>query len=289
LSGIAVPQVNPSGSLGQPPTWVVSVPFVVDDGHGNPVTGITPADLSIFDDKKAPQNVVALRSAKEMPLRLGLLIDTSNSQGSSALYAPGVRAASDFLIQVLSNPDDKAFIVSFSDKLHETNFMNRDEFLKFKLTLYPGGASALYDAINLACAERMKTDLTQPARRVLVILSDGDDNMSRITRSETIAVAQGTGTVIFTISTGQQPLGDKVLRRLTLETGGYSFSNLNPADMPKVFAEIKARIERMYSVTYLPAESGTQGQFRSIELKITSNKKWKVRAPTGYYAPAPSR
>jgi Ca-activated chloride channel homolog len=167
---VAVAQVNPTGPVGKRPTSVASVPFIVVDGHGNPVSGISPSELSIFDDKKVLQHVVALRTAKEMPLRLGLLIDNSNSQGSSSLYAPGVRAASHFLSQVVSGPDDRVFIVSFADKPQATSLMNRDEFLKFRVTLYPGGATALYDAVNFACAERMKTDLTRPARRVLVII-----------------------------------------------------------------------------------------------------------------------
>ena len=232
--------------------------------------------------------VFAKPPGKKPLVRARSAIDTSNSQGSSGLYAPGVRAASDFLSQVLSGPDDKVFIVSFASVPNGTSFMNRDELMKFKVNLSPGGGTALYDAINLACAQRMKADLTQPARRVLVILSDGDDNMSPVTRGGTIAAAQGAGTVIFTISTGKQPQGDKVLERFASETGGYTFSDLSAKDMPKVFANIKAKIEQMYSVTYLPPESGTPGQFRPIELKITSDKKWKVHAPKGYYVPASS-
>jgi hypothetical protein len=120
-------------------------------------------------------------------------------------------------------------------------------------------------------------------------LSDGGDNMSHMTSSETIAAAQNAGTVIFAVSTGQQSQGDKVLERLTSETGGYKFAGLSATDMPKVFSNIKTLIEQMYSVTYLPDESGPPGQFRPIKLNITSNKKWKVRAPAGYYVPTSSR
>jgi Ca-activated chloride channel homolog len=285
LWGVAVGQANPVGSVGQEVMPGVTLPFIVVEGHDNPVGGVTPSDLSILDDKKSPQRLVALHTAKEMPLRLGLLIDTSNSQGSSKFYAPGVKAASAFLNQALNSPDDKAFIVSFAGTPEtETDFMSRDELAKLKVNLRTGGGTALYDAVNLA-AERMRANSTQPARRALVVLSDGDDNQSHVTQIAVIAAVQDARTVIFTVSTGQQPLGDKVLERFASETGGYTYSPFDAKDMPKIFANIQAKIEQMYSVTYLPAEAGKPGDFHPIELKITSRKKWKVYAPKGYYVP----
>ena len=108
--------------------------------------------------------------------------------------------------------------------------------------------------------------------------------MSRVSRSEAIAAAQNAGTVIFTVSTGAYRKGDKVLEMMASETGGEAYSGLSDTDMPRVFAKIKTKIEQMYSVTYVPPESSKAGQFRSVELKITSDKKAKVHAPRGYYA-----
>jgi len=130
----------------------------------------------------------------------------------------------------------------------------------------------------------MRTDSLQVARRVLVLLSDGDDNASHMTRSEAIAAAQNAGTVIFTVSTGAYQKGEKVLEMMASETGGDTYSGLSDTDMPKVFAKIKTRIEQMHSVTYIPPEASKAGQFRSVELKITSDKKARVHAPRGYYA-----
>jgi Ca-activated chloride channel family protein len=284
FAGIIAAQASPSRSLEDRETLSVTMPFVADNGHGKSITGISSSDLSLFDDKQPVQRILALRGAKEMPLRLGLLIDTSNSQGSSRLYAPGVKAAVDFLNQLLSGPDSKGFIMTFDTVPHGTDFMNKDELMQAKVNLRPGGAGAIYDALNLACTERMRSDSLQIARRVLVLLSDGDDNMSHMTRSEAIAAAQNAGTVIFTVSIGPYQKGDKVLEMIASETGGIAYSGLNDTDMPKVFANIKTEIEQMYSVTYVPPESGKAGQFRSVELKITSDKKAKVHAPKGYYA-----
>jgi Ca-activated chloride channel family protein len=283
-AGITAAQASPSYSPQDGKMLSVTVPFVADNGHGKPITGISSSDLSLFDDKEPVQRIVALRGAKEMPLRVGLLIDTSNSQGSSRLYAPGVKAALDSLNQLLSGPDSKGFIMTFDTVPHGTAFMNRDELMQAKVNLRPGGAGAIYDALNLACTERMRTDSLQVARRVLVLLSDGDDNMSHMTRSEAIAAAQNAGTVIFTVSTGTYREGDKVLEMIASETGGIAYSGLSDTDMPKVFAKIKTKIEQMYSVTYILPEASKAGQFRSVDLKITSDKKARVRAPRGYYA-----
>jgi Ca-activated chloride channel family protein len=274
----------------------VTVPLLVDDGHGGPVSGLTPSDLSILDNTKPPQSVVALQAAKEMPLRIGLLIDTSNSQAKSDLYQPGVRAALNFLDQVLSGPDDKAFIVNASSDVRATDFLNRDRLVKLKVDTTPGGGTALYDAIYFSCRERMKPDTAQPARRVLVLLSDGEDNLSHVRRVDTIAAAQDTGTLIFSVSTegGQSQYfsrmqGDTVLKQFATETGGQAFFVWNAKDMPKVFAKIKGEIDGMYSVTYIPAEFGQPGQFRPLELKIRSDKKWKAHGPKGYHVPVPAQ
>jgi Ca-activated chloride channel homolog len=284
FAGILAAQANPSHSLGDMQMPSVTMPFVAEDGHGKPMTGLSSSDLSVFDDKQPVQRIVALRDAREMPLRLGLLIDTSNSQGSSRLYVPGVKAAFDFTHQLLSGPGDKVFIMTFDSVPHGTGFMSKEEFVKSKVNLRPDGAGAIYDALNSACAERMRTDSLQVARRVLVLLSDGDDNMSHATRSEAIAAAQNAGTVIFTVSTGAYRKGDKVLEMMASETGGDTYSSLSETDMSKVFAKIKMKIEQMYSVTYIPPEAGKSGQFRSVELKITSDKRAHVHAPRGYFA-----
>ena len=284
FAGILAAQAAPSRLQEDRQMPTVTVPFGADDGHGRPITGFLSSDLSVFDDKEPVQHIVALRGAREMPLRLGLLIDTSNSQGSSRLYLPGLKAAFDFLNRLLSGPDDKGFIMTLDTVPHGTGFMSRDELLKAKLNLRPGGGSAIYDVLKLACSDRMRTDSLQVARRVLVLLSDGDDNFSHGTRSEAIAAAQNARTVIFTVSTGANRKGDKVLEMMASETGGETYSDLSDTDMPGVFAKIKTKIERMYSVTYIQPESSKPGQFRSVELKITSNKKAKVHAPRGYYA-----
>ena len=199
-------QVTPTSST-ELPVSGVTLPFFVDDGHDNLVTTVTASDLTIVDGKKPAQQVAAVQAAKELPLRLGVLIDTSKSQAGSKLYGPMLAAVSDLVHQLLVGDDDKVFVVSFASVPNGTRFMNRDEMHKFKLSLTPGGGTALYDAVVLACAERMKTEAPNPSRRVLIVLSDGDDNVSHVPRARAIAAAQNSGTVIFAVSTDEMKVG----------------------------------------------------------------------------------
>lgn len=289
LASLGSGQIVPSGSV-EKPVAAVTVPFFVDDGHGNLMTEIALTDISILDDKKAPQQVVALHTPKESPLRLGLLIDNSGSQKYTYLYVPGAKAAFDFLRDIFGGLDDKVFVLGFANETRGTGFLNKDDFVKLQFKLEPGGHTALYEAVYFACTERMKHDPTQPSRRALVLLTDGDDTKSHVSLAKAIAAAQSSGTVVFIIGTGaryaRSPLEsvdvDPVLEQLASETGGLSFSGLAPKDLPKVFATIKTRIDHLASVAYVPAEARATRHFHSLELKIASDKKWKVHAPKGY-------
>jgi Ca-activated chloride channel homolog len=281
-----VPQVELAAKEKRP---TVTLPFFAIDGHGSPIGAITQGDLSVLVDKKMPGSVVAIKAATELPLLLGVLIDTSSSEARSGLHEPAAQAASEFLNQVLKRPEDKAFLVSFATTVNGTGLMNRDELLRFKIDLVPGGGTALFDAVYFACKDRMQADPTQPARRVLVILSDGGDNQSRVNHDQAIAAAQQAGTVIFAVSTSENQNGNLDSRRLEQfadKTGGHAFLHLSRKDIPRVFSSIREQIENMYAVTFAPEDFGQSGKYRSIELKTTSDKTVKLRAPKGYYVTA---
>lgn len=177
--------------------------------------------------------------------------------------------------------------MSFSAIPNVSPFMNRDELVKFKINLTPGGATAIHDAVYVACNDRMQNDPTEPARRVLVVLSDGGDNLSHFTRDEAIATAQKSGTVIFAVSTSENPYGNQDSGRLEQfadRTGGQAFLHLNRRSVPKAFSSIQEQIENMFAVTFATPSTGKAGEFHSIDLTTTSNKKTKLRAPKGYYS-----
>jgi len=284
LQGHITGQSAVTGAIGSK----VSVAFFANDGHDRPVSGVTQADVAVLDNKKVPQSIVGIRGRTDLPLRLGLLIDTSNSERSSSVYQAAVQAASDFLNQSLNGKDDKVFVESFDILPNATQFMTKHELSAFKIDLTPSGATALYDALRLACDDRMKNDPVEDSLRVIVVLSDGDDNQSRTSRSEAIASAQRAGVVIFAVSTGYSPSrqtarGDGILKALASETGGLAFLTLSHKEVPKVFATIRDQIDNMQLLSYVPADPGPAGQYHSLELKPASTTKLRLRAPKGYY------
>ena len=268
---------------------LVNVPFFAEDSHGQQRSGITAADFFILDEHNPPQSIVAIRAAKDSPLRLGVLIDSSSSERASGLYKPGLSAINDWLYQGLNGLDDKVFIVNFSSTVQATGFMGKDEFLKSNTNVTPGGGTAFFDAVHLACKERMAVDAAKPARRVLVALTDGGDNMSHVSHNEAIAAAQKAGVVVFAVSTSEQggDLDSARLKQIAEKTGGLAFLHLSAKDLPKVFRNIQQQIDSMYIVSYVPQTYGKQDSRRTIELKAVSDKKLKFRAPAAYYS-APS-
>lgn len=270
-------------AVSQQPSSTVTVPFFADDGHGAPVN-LGKADLTIIDNKQPAKSVVAIQSAKSLPLRIGVLIDGSASL--ARLYERSVQESLAFLNQTLEKHlDGKAFVITFNATVYGTEFMDRDALRKLKIDFVPGGGTALYDAVAFACMKRMKPDPAQPTLRVLVILSDGEDNQSHIRRDQTIAEAIKSGTIIFTVDTFHElpdQAGARVLEGYAKETGGRASLLLKRKAFPEVFSEIEGEIENVNTVTYVPADSGQAGRFHSLDLKA-ANKKVRLTAPRAYY------
>jgi len=261
----------------------VHIPFFANDAHDKAVSDVTPADVEVLDNKKPPQSVVEIRGASELPLRLGLIIDTSNSERLSGIYQAAVLAEPGFASRALSGVDDRLFIEQFKNVPSATQFVSKSELGAIRVNAIPGGGTALYDAVRYACDERMKKDATQSARRVIVLISDGDDNQSNVTREEAIASAQRTGVVIFAISTASDVPGDRTLKEFADQTGGIAFRDLSRSDLPNVFVTLQEQIDNMRVLSYVPAAPLQNGQRRSLELKSASGRKLKLRAPKAYY------
>lgn len=262
----------------------LTLPFFVSDEHKHPVAGVTRADLLAFGDGNTPLTVVAIRNASELPLRLGLLIDTSGSQKSSSWYAEAMEKRQNLLLDVLKGPDDRGFIMSFSDGARSTEFLTRDQIPLARIDTQPRGGTALYDAVIFACDRFMKKDPNLTARRVLVLLTDGEDNASHARMDEAVIAAQRAGVVIFSLNTGENILrGTKILQTLSETTGGESI-NLQDRGVKKAFAEVEEQLGSMYGVTFAPGVSGDVSRYHTFEVKPVPGKKLlKIRAPRGYY------
>jgi VWFA-related protein len=271
------------------PTNEVNVVFTVTDKHGRRVTDLRQGDFQILDDNKPPQEVRSFHAETNLPLEVGLLIDASNSVRDRFKFEQ--ESAIEFLNQTVRPHYDQAFVVGFDVTPEVTqDFTDNTELLaKGVHALRPGGGTALYDAVYYACRERLlKSPKGTPVRRAIILLTDGDDNQSHVTREEAIEMAQRAETIIYTISTnvsGTKGPGDKVLERIADATGGRPFFPFQIRDVANAFAEIQEELRSQYAISYKPADLKADGHYRTIEIVANDRKNLRVRSRRGWYAP----
>lgn len=269
---------------------LVPVLFTVTDKKNHLILGLTKNDFQIFEDNK-PQTVTYFTQESNLPLRIGVLIDTSNSIRERLDFEK--QAAVDFLNDTVRPGEDKAFVVSF-DVEPELLQDYTDDVNKLSdaiRELQAGGGTGLFDAIYYACKQKMMfPPLTQPyLRRVLIIVSDGRDNESQHSLDEALAMAQRAEAVIFAISTNRSGLserGDRVLKYLAEQTGGKEFFPFQASDLASAFQEIGKELRSQYSLGYYSTNTARDGTFRHIRIKPLG-KGLRVEARAGYFAPSP--
>ncbi len=267
----------------------VSVVFTVTDKHGKRVTDLKQADFSFVDDNKPAAEIRSFHAETNLPLQVGLLIDASNSVRDRFKFEQ--ESAIEFLNQTVRRGYDQAMVVGFDATPEVTqDFTDDTEKLGQGVRqLRPGGGTALYDALYYACRDKLlKKARNGPTRRAIILLSDGEDNLSHVTREEAIEMAQRAEAIVYTISTnvsGTKGAGDKVLERIADATGGRPFFPFQIRDVSNAFAEIQEELRSQYAVSYKPADLKADGHFRTIEIVALDRKNFRVRARRGYYAP----
>jgi VWFA-related protein len=268
----------------------VNVVFTVTDKHGKRVTDLKQADFRIVDDSKPAVEIRSFRAEANLPLQVGLLIDASSSVRDRFKFEQ--ESAIEFLNQTVRKRYDEAFVVGFDATPEVTqNFTDDAEKLAHGVReLRPGGGTAMYDAVYYACRDKLLKEGQKGAtRRAIILLSDGEDNQSHVSREEAIEMAQRADAIIYTISTnvsGTKGAGDKVLERMADATGGRAFFPFQIRDVTNAFAEIQDELRSQYAVSYKPADFKADGHFRTIEIVANDRKNFRVRARRGYYAPA---
>ena len=268
----------------------VNVIFTVTDKHGRYIKDLRKDDFAVKDDNKPAQSVLSFRSETDLPLRVGLLVDASNSIRDRFKFEQ--EAAIEFLNQIVRPKSDRAFVIGFDTTPEVTqDFTDSTQKLSQGVRmLRAGGGTALYDALYFACRDKlMKAEQPgESVRRAIILLSDGDDNQSRVTREEAIEMAQRAEVIVYTISTnvsGVKLRGDKVLERISDATGGRAFFPFKIQDVANAFSEIQDELRSQYALGYKPADLRPDGRYHSIEIDALNHKNLKVRSRHGYYAP----
>jgi VWFA-related protein len=267
----------------------VNMLFTVTDKKGRFITDLGKDDFQVLESKRE-QTIQQFTAESNLPLRLAILIDTSNSVRDRFKFEQ--QAAIDFINSTVRPRQDKAMVVSFdsSTELVADLIDDPEKLAKAIRSLRPGGGTALYDALFFACQEKLGKD--QPLdkyRRAIIIVSDGDDNQSRKTREQALEMAQKADAVIYAISTNISRIeneGDKVLRYLTAETGGQAFFPFKAEDLSQSFENIANELRHQYNIFYRPDPLRADGLYHRVDLKVKGRKDLVVRARKGYYAPA---
>jgi len=310
------PPLPPSGTSAQNPGRItqtvslVDVLFTVLNRRNKLVPDLEKEDFKIWDDK-TPQSIRYFSKQTDLPLRIGLLMDTSNSIRDRLKFEQD--AATSFLFSVLRRNKDQALVMTFDDEpsilqgFTDDAGRLRDEIVKTRA----GGGTAVYDAIYTACEKELSHPPRPPGdqpdvvRRVMIVISDGDDNLSTHTRAEAIEMAQRYSVVIYTISTSTQWIqlsqtdpykmadrkthlteGDQILADLAEETGGRAFFPYHVDDLDQSFQDIGDELRNQYSIAYIPTNSILDGKYHRIRIDVPEHKGYQVRARRGYFAKA---
>jgi VWFA-related protein len=289
------PALNPDGSLSQgeaAPTIRVQVNevnliFTVTDKKGRFVTGLNRQNFGLLDDGRPPEAVIQFNQQTNLPLRVGIMLDTSSSIRQRFQFEQD--SAVEFLLQVLHR-NDRAFVEGFDIQTDiAQDFTNNVDLLNQGIRrLRPGGGTALFDALYKTCKDQMLTlQEIGAVRRALILVSDGDDNYSRAQESDAIKMCQRADTIVYSISTNISPSkdkGDDVLKAISEATGGQAFYPTRLEDVAIGFRNIEEELRSQYHLVYRPANLKPDGSFRTIYLQAT-DRRYNVRAQKGYFAP----
>jgi VWFA-related protein len=265
----------------------VNVVFTVTDKHNHYVKDLAKNDFKVVDNDLPVEDIRSFRRETDLPLQVGLLIDASNSIRERFKFEQ--ESAIEFLNETIRHKYDQAFIVGFDIAPELTqDFTDDSERLSQGIrALRPGGGTAMFDALYYACRDKLlKSPQVGQVRRAVILVSDGEDNSSHVTREEAIEMALRANVIVYTISTNfpSGGVGDKVLRRIADATGGRAFEPFQLTDVANAFAQIQDDLRSQYELSYRPERFAHDGSYRTIAITAL-HKGLKVRSRTGYYAP----
>ena len=270
---------------------LVNVLFSVSDKRGRLYTDLQEEDLFVYEDGKR-QTITNFSSETDLPLTVALLVDTSGSIRDKLRFEQ--EAAIEFFYSTLRRKTDQAMLVAFDSgvDLLQDFTDNAETLANAVRNIRSGGGTSLYDAIYLAINEKMRGE---PGRKVLIVISDGDDNASDISMTETMEIAQKNDVAVYTISTNstahfgtkEQRRGDRILKTFAEDTGGRAFFPFKLEELAVSFEDISEELRSQYTLAYMPTNRTRDGSYREIKVE-PKNRDYRVKARKGYYAPRES-
>lgn len=262
----------------------VNLALTVRDQHGHFVNNLTPSDLLILDNDQRADQITYFESRSNLPLRVALVVDTSDSV--TYCFDSERKTAMRFLKHVLRPDRDSALILNFNEDVTLAQPSTSDlRVLQHSLKrVRPAGETAIYDAIAMASRELGRMQSSQPSRRVIILITDGEDNRSHLTLEQAAETALRNETTVYVISTNPSgfpdPQGDDAMKELATATGGSFLRAGN--DVGYAFEKIEKEFRSQYVVGYKPPQSGPDGQFH--RLTILGANKLHFFHRVGYFA-----
>jgi Ca-activated chloride channel family protein len=267
---------------------LVPLPVTVVDKHGNFIENLKQQNFKVYEN--GVQQQIAIFKREDIPVTVGLVIDNS---GSMRDKRPEVNAAALTFVQT-SNPDDEVFVVNFNENYYldqQSDFTNNISVLKEALERIDSrGSTALYDAI-LASLHHLKKGHRD--KKVLLVITDGEDNASRHNLEDTVRAAQRSDAIIYTVGLLSEDdhsaarHAKRALKALADATGGLSFFPKSVSQVHTICLRVAKDIRNQYLVGYYPTVPQSKGGFRRVEVKLThvphNLGKLYVRTRTGYY------
>ena len=284
--------VTKDGSTIKIDVGLVVLHTTVLDDRGKFADGLKADNFRVFEDKV--EQKLSTFKREDVPVSMGLVIDNS---GSMRDKRPRVNEAAITLVEA-SNPQDEAFVVNFNDDFYldlDKDFTNSIPELKEALERIDSrGSTALYDAI-IGSLDHLKK--ASKDKRVLLVVTDGEDNSSHNSLEKTLREVQKTNTVIYTIGL----LGDekrkeknhamKALKEIAEGSGGLAFFPENVEDVHTICEQVAHDIRNQYTLAYYPSNTKKDGTFRAVTVQVIpphGRGKLVARTRNGYYAPAAS-
>jgi VWFA-related protein len=265
----------------------VNVTFTVTDHHGHFVRNLAPSDFTIHDNGEPPERITYFESQSELPLRLAIVIDSSDSVGYA--FNDEKRSAAVFLKRMLRQNSDLALVMEFNQGVRLVQELASDnDLLSHAIQPLPsgGGETAIYDAVSAASQQLAKVEDTQPARRAIILITDGEDNSSHIKLEQAEDVAQRNECAVYVmrINLAGRNLeqSDRAMKTLAEVTGGNFLDVRTKEDVTIVFSKIDKELRSQYLISYKPASVSPDGSFHRIV--VLGPKKLWIHHRNGYFA-----
>jgi len=261
----------------------VNLSLVVTDKKGHFVPNLTTGDITIQDNAKPPDKITYFNQFTDLPLRIALVIDGSDSVFFA--FNDEKHAALDFLKHVTRSSSDLALIIGFNqDTLIAQTATGDTQLLAHAIkTLRPGGQTAVYDAVNVAVGQLNQIKEHGPSRHVIILFTDGEDNASHIDLQNAVTLAQQNETTVYVLNLGYPSQeAQNSMKELAESTGGQFHYVREVTSIDSAFSKLVRDLRSQYAIGYKPANTVADGSFHRIT--VSAPNKLRLRYRRGYFA-----